>query len=253
MINGNRYIVISADSGIPCAEELSQFIKKYLQQKHINSLCYIYEDIQWQFNTFADDEEKLSQFFDSADQDIDFRNIYLMFLFTSDPQFPKTDTIFDQQLLSRAGKIIGKFSLKSTSYKNQISFWIRKGAEVPEVERKILGGSLREFDSDFKAISRYIDAAERQTDRLKTNSNNLHRFQNKEMKSDVSDFKENISLTEVFNHIDAFLKALEDVPDVRYEVQMEIKVIIKKENGEIVSAPKFIEIVPKIDGTVGGL
>lgn len=254
MISGNRYIVVSADSGITYAEEVSQFIFKCLRKKRTDSLCYIYEDIQCQYESFFDEEERFAQFLNWYGKDTDYQNIFLMFLFTPDSQsHEKHTTYFDQQLWLRAGKIIGKFSLISNLYKNQISFWMQKGTGGLETLQSILGGMLREFESDFKAISRYVDDAERRTGQFKINLNNLQQFQNKEMITDVLDVKEKIVLTSDFGRSDIFLKRIEKAPDGHYEARMEIKTIVKKENGEIILAPKFIEIVVKTDYTDGGV
>lgn len=149
--NTNKYVVVTADSDVAYAKNVSQFIHNYLQERISESSCYTYENIRCQYVTFSDEKEKIEQFLSMFDCGIGFQNIFWMFMLTPNTQPKGNSTAYcDPQFWYRAGKIIGQLCSKTAIYKNQVSFWVQRGTIKIESEQNILGGTFREFGPDFK-------------------------------------------------------------------------------------------------------
>lgn len=243
MSDANKYVVISADSGATDSENVRQFISWYLSKKCSDSACYTYENIRHVYDAFADEEEKISQFFSHIDCGVGLQNIFWMFLLTPAVQ-PKeqAETLCDQQIWLRAGKFIGQLILKTASYRNQISFWAKSKTVMIE-SAKILGNQIREYEPNFKAFSDYIDSAERRTVQFK----NSHVLKptlpyNKEMILISSGYESERTLVNDFNNNHTILKYLVTVLEKRQISYDEIKTIVKKDNREVATTSLFLEI-----------
>ena len=169
-MNGeNKYVVVSSEFGFSSAIEFSNIILAHLQEKLSASTCYTYENIRRCYSTLNNEDERIERFLHDFDCGVSFQNIYWLFLLTPDIPQENENQSCDQELWLLAGKIIGQFCSKTTTYRNQISFWTQSLNKLPEEQRYILSGSLREYSSDFKIIYRYVDDAERRSEHLNSN------------------------------------------------------------------------------------
>lgn len=253
MSNSNKYIVVSADSSVADAEDVRRFILCHLSKKISNSTCNTYEDIRCVYDAFPHEEETISQFLSFIDCGISLQNVFWLFLLTPNTQINRrANTQCDQQIWLRAGKIISQLVLKTASYKNQISFWVKKETLSIEAER-ILGERIREYRSDFEAFSSYVDSAERLTEQLKTNLI---------LKPCLSHSKETIwispnhrtenTLIDDFSNNHAILEQLVTVLEKSQISYDEIITIVKKDNREVATATWLIEISIPPKGENGG-
>lgn len=241
MGDGNKYIVVSADASLADAECIRQFISSYLSKRCLDSTSYTYENIKYRYNAFNEEEEMLSQFLNHFNCGIGFQNIFWIFLITPDAQsrqfFAKH---CDQQIWIRAGKIISQLVLRAATYRNQISFWIRKG-DFSLKSEQILGEKIRKYGPDFEAFASYIDSAERLTTLLRGNQKICVQY-NKEIVEIVPENgRKNTLIDDFSNNLVAFkqlINALE-LQQISYD---EIITIVKKENKTEATATWLVEI-----------
>ena len=198
--DGNKYIVVSADSGLTYAEDIRQFISYHLSKSISDSTSHTYENIKYAYNVFTDENEMISQFLDRFHCGIGFQNIFWIFLLTPDvhSKHPIAKQC-DQQIWLRAGKVISLLSLKTATYRNQISFWVHKGALSLESEQ-ILGERIREYGPDFEAFASYVDSTERRTAQLRSNLKSCIQY-NKEIVGIVPTNNTGNTLIEDFSNI----------------------------------------------------
>lgn len=164
----NQYVVVSADSGARDAEDVRKLISHHLSTACSGSTCYTYKNIRCAYDAFADEETQIAQFLSSFDCKIGFQNIFWLFLLTPNIQYQNhSATNCDQQLWLRVGKVIGQLLSKTSTYKNQISFW-RRNETTASQSGWIFGEKIREFQSGLEAIYSYVDSAERRTKQLNT-------------------------------------------------------------------------------------
>lgn len=238
--DGNKYIVVSADASLADAECIRQFISAYLSKRCLDSTAYTYENIKYGYSTFNDEKEMLSQFLNHFNSGMGLRNIFWIFLITPDELSEQLDAKHcDQQIWIRAGKIISQLVLRTTAYRDQISFWIRKDAFSLKSEQ-ILGEKIREYGPDLDAIASYIESAERLTAPLRSAPKSYVQH-NKEIVEIVPENGINTLIDDFSNAPSAFkqlINALE-MQQISYD---EIITIVKKENKTVATATWLVEI-----------
>lgn len=77
--DGNKYIVVSADSGLTYAKDIRQFISYYLSKRCSESTSYTYENIKHEYSVFTDENEMISRFLDHFHCSIDLQNVFWIF------------------------------------------------------------------------------------------------------------------------------------------------------------------------------
>lgn len=249
--DGNKYILVTADSNSVHAEEIRQFFTNYLANISGDAKCFTYNNLKNQYNTFTDDSEMLSQFLEHSDADMGFQNIFWLFLLTPDVQSQQPVAQYlDQQIWLRAGKIISLLVLNALPYRNQISFWTQKGISPLEFGQ-ILGEKIREYGEDFEEFSRYIDSAQRRTSQLRSNLK-IHTPQNKKAAEIVALNNTENTLINGADNNSAVFEQLANILETQQISYDEIITFLKKENRIVVKATWIVEIPISNENENGG-
>lgn len=238
--DGNKYIVVSADSSLADAENIRQFVSCYLSKRCLDSTSFTYENIKNGYNAFDDENEMLARFLDYFDGGIGFQNIFWIFLLTPNAQSKQLAIQqCDQQIWLRIGKIISQLILKAATYRNQISFWAQKGMSLKS--EQILGERIREYGTDFEVFANYIDSAERRIAQLRSNLK-ICIPHNKQIVEIVPlNITENTLINDFNNNL-AALKQFINVLEMQQISYDEIITTVKKENKTVARATWLVEI-----------
>lgn len=195
------------------------------------------------YDSFVDKEKKISRFLSSIDCGIGLQNVFWIFLLTPIVQPKGQITVHcDQQIWLRAGKIISQLTLKTASYRNQISFWT-KGKALAIGSAQILGMQIREYGSNFEVFSSYVDSAERHTVQLKNNPilRSVFEYNNKMICTFFS-HESKITLVKEFNNNCALGQHLITVLEKCQISYDEIITIKNKDNRDVDTPPLFLKI-----------
>lgn len=243
MSTKNKYIIVTNDSDSDYARTISHNIHAYLQKELSESHCYTYEDVCSYYDSFHDEREKIAQFLVQFDCEVGFQNIYWLFFITSNSENAAT-AHWDQQLWTRAGKIIGQFSLRTENWKNQISFWEFEETATIDLYRFVLDGTYKTFCSDYKNVYQYVAGAERKNNQLSfIVLENTSKFFNKEIPI--------CPINNEFNTI-SFSPKYQKIFLGQYNGHLESITIISNEKGEIVLTANISEITIRNDKKDGG-
>lgn len=140
--------------------------------------------------------------------------------------------------------------LKTATCKNQISFWMQKGALFLEAEQ-ILGERIREYGPDFEAFTSYVDSAERRTTQLRSNLKS--RIQNKKIVGIVPANNTENTLIQDFSNNLAILKQFITILETQQISYDEIKIIVKKENKVVTTTTWLVETSTAKEDENGGI